>query len=223
MAQGLRNLLPLVQLPPRGIWGAGGVPTLTTAESWLGAPLATGSTLDEPGAALPRGVRAGDRARRADLVRRDAARRRSSSACAPSSSVFATSDGRELFDLPTHRVPTPDTPAPPRFLPEYDNALVSHADRRRIIAPEHRERVFTKGTLLVDGFVRGTWKLTSTGVRRRSRSRCSGGSRSARRRRSSARASGCWRSRQPRPRAASSFRLRTTDDPPPRAKRARTV
>ena len=47
MAQGLRNLLPLVQLPPRGIWGAGGVPTLTTAESWIGAPLSTGSTLDE--------------------------------------------------------------------------------------------------------------------------------------------------------------------------------
>lgn len=57
--------------------------------------------------------------------------------------------------------PRPDSgiPAPPRFLPEYDNLLLSHARRTRVIADEHRALVFTKGTVLVDGFVRGTWKL----------------------------------------------------------------
>jgi hypothetical protein len=73
--------------------------------------------------------------------------------------TFADKRGRELFDLPDAPLPDPDTPAPARFLPEYDNALLSHADRARIIAHEHRTSVFTKGAVLVDGFVRGTWKL----------------------------------------------------------------
>ncbi len=57
------------------------------------------------------------------------------------------------------RGPTRTTPAPPRFLPEYDNALLSHADRTRIVTPEQGRRIFTRGALLVDGFVRGAWRL----------------------------------------------------------------
>ena len=67
--------------------------------------------------------------------------------------------GAELFDLPNAPRPEPDVPAPPRFLPEYDNLLLSHADRTRVIADEHRAVVFTKGTVLLDGFAQGTWKL----------------------------------------------------------------
>jgi hypothetical protein len=52
--------------------------------------------------------------------------------------------------------------APPRFLPEYDNLLLSHADRARVIADDDRARIFTKGALLVDGFVAGTWKIERT-------------------------------------------------------------
>ena len=71
---------------------------------------------------------------------------------------------RELFDLPDAPRPDEDTPAPVRFLPEFDNALLSHDDRTRIMADEHRPRVFLKnlqvlGTVLVDGFVAGTWRL----------------------------------------------------------------
>jgi Winged helix DNA-binding domain len=160
MAQGLRNLLPLVQLPPRGIWGAGGVPTLTTAESWIGAPLAADATLDGLvtrylAAFGPASVR--DAQTWCGVTRLGAVFER----LRPELLVLVDEQGRELFDLPAAPRPDPETPAPPRFLPAYDNALVSHADRRRIIAAEHRERVFTKGTLLVDGFVCGTWKLTS--------------------------------------------------------------
>src|SRR6266568_1819688 len=117
----IRYLVPLVQVPPRGVWGASGLATWTTAEAWLGRPMASGADLEE-------------------LVLRDEA-------------------GNELFDLPEAPRPDPDTPAPPRFLPEYDNLLLSHADRSRVIAVEHRERVFTKGSLLVDGFVVGTWRI----------------------------------------------------------------
>jgi hypothetical protein len=78
--------------------------------------------------------------------------------------TFRDERKRELFDLPDAPRPDEDTPAPVRFLPEYDNVLLAHDDRTRIVADEHRGNVFLKnlqvvGTFLVDGFVAGTWKL----------------------------------------------------------------
>lgn len=77
--------------------------------------------------------------------------------------TFADDRGRTLFDLPDAPRPAEDVRAPVRFLPRFDNAVLSHADPARILAPEHRSRVVTKngivaGTVLVDGFVAGTWE-----------------------------------------------------------------
>ena len=78
--------------------------------------------------------------------------------------VFATDEGGELFDVPAAPRPDPDAPAPVRLLPEYDNLLLSHADRDRIISEPHRKRYVAergamRGAVLVDGFFRGLWKI----------------------------------------------------------------
>ncbi|MEA2221265.1 MAG: hypothetical protein QOJ35_3891, partial [Solirubrobacteraceae bacterium] len=78
--------------------------------------------------------------------------------------VFADERGRELFDLPDAPRPDADVPAPPRFLPEFDNLVLAHDDRTRVIADEHRPLVTTKNlrvkaTFLVDGAVAGTWTV----------------------------------------------------------------
>ena len=71
-----------------------------------------------------------------------------------------------MFDVPGAPLPDPETPAPPRFLPAFDNALLSHADRARIVSEKHRRALSSdplmRGVLL-DGFARGTWKTVRAG------------------------------------------------------------
>jgi hypothetical protein len=158
LAMAARAWLPLVQVPPRGIWGAGGLAKHTTAEHWLGKPLAKRSALNAMikrylGAYGPASVR--DIQMWSGLTSLQEAVEQ----LRPTLRTFRDEHGRELFDLPGAPMPAADTPAPVRFLPEYDNLLLSHADRARVIADEDRARIFTKGALLVDGFVAGTWKI----------------------------------------------------------------
>jgi hypothetical protein len=162
MARAVRSLLPLVQVPPRGIWGMGGLPVLTTVEAWLGKPLARRPSatsmvmryLAAFGPATVVDVQTwSGLARLQGTVNRLRAKLR----------TFHDERGRELFDLPDAPRPHPDEPAPVRFLPEYDNLLLSHADRARVVADEHRSRIMMvngiiAGTVLVDGFVRASWK-----------------------------------------------------------------
>ena len=81
----------------------------------------------------------------------------------PDLATFRDERGRELFDLPDAPRPDPETPAPARFLPEYDNVLLSHADRGRFF-PDDRRRVSATpagpihGSVLHDGFVFGVWR-----------------------------------------------------------------
>jgi hypothetical protein len=82
----------------------------------------------------------------------------------PQLQTFRDERGRELVDLPDAPRPDPDTPAPPRFLPEYDNVLLSHADRSRFVSKEQRGRFSDvagpiHGVVLHDGFGCGAWRL----------------------------------------------------------------
>ncbi|MFD8203887.1 winged helix DNA-binding domain-containing protein [Streptomyces sp. NPDC003470] len=157
-----RCRLPLVQVTPRGLWGRSGQVTLTTAEHWLGRPARPVPAPDDTvlrylAAFGPASVK--DMQVWAGLTRlRDVFER-----LRPGLVTFRGPDGTELFDLPDAPRPGPDTPAPPRFLPEFDNLLLSHADRSRVVPPEHKGRTWRGNmayrTLLVDGFVAGLWKL----------------------------------------------------------------
>ncbi|MFD9366705.1 winged helix DNA-binding domain-containing protein [Streptomyces sp. NPDC060020] len=156
-----RCRLPLVQVTPRGVWGSSGQVRLTTVENWLGRPAGAAQPVDDVvlrylAAFGPASVK--DMQVWAGLTRlREAFER-----LRPGLAVFRDENGVELFDLPDAPRPDPDTPAPPRFLPEFDNLLLSHADRTRVVAPEIKGRTWSGNqahcTLLVDGFVAGLWK-----------------------------------------------------------------
>jgi hypothetical protein len=166
LAMGVRELVPLVQVPPRGLWSLGGAPAVVPAEAWLhgvrAAPLSMpglvrrylaaygpASVQDAQTFTGVTGLRAVFEELRPELL------------------AFRDEEGGELFDLPDAPRPTARTKAPARFLPEFDNILLSHARRERIL-PEGTMSLLSLGNglkpaFLLDGFVAGTWKLTRSG------------------------------------------------------------
>ncbi|MFI8533422.1 winged helix DNA-binding domain-containing protein [Streptomyces aquilus] len=162
LAIAARCRLPLVQVTPRGLWGQSGQVALTTAEHWLGRPA---EPVPAPDATVLRYLAAFGPASVKDMQTwsgltrlREAFER-----LRPRLLTFRDEHGVELFDLPDAPRPAADTPAPPRFLPEFDNLLLSHADRTRVIPAEYRGRSWVGNmvyaTFLVDGFLAGVWKL----------------------------------------------------------------
>jgi hypothetical protein len=166
MAFACRNLLAFVQVPPRGLWSRGGEVVGTTAEAWLGRPLASDPPVDE---VVVRYVAAFGPATVQDAATwsRYTRLREVFERVRPRLRTFRDEAGRELFDLPDRTLPDPDVPAPVRFLPEYDNVLLAHADRSRLVADDFRarmpyDRLGFLGNLLVDGTLAGGWRLART-------------------------------------------------------------
>lgn len=170
LAYAASAMLPVVQVPPRGIWGETGQAIFALTEDWLGAPVACDPASDAVdrlvlrciGAFGPVTVRDiqtwSGLTRLREVTERLAGRLR----------TFRGEDGAELLDLPDAPRPDPDIPAPVRFLPEYDNLLLSHADRSRVIpharpVPLPPGNGSTQGTLLIDGLWNATWKIAGDG------------------------------------------------------------
>jgi hypothetical protein len=168
LAYACRNHLALVQVPPRGLWRRSGEVRTTTAEAWLGRPIATEPSIDD---VVLRYLAAFGPASNADIAAwsRLTGIGEVTERLRPKLRSFRDERGRELHDLPDAPRPDPDTPAPPRFLPEYDNAVLSHDDRTRIISEAARARLTSarvpaKGSLLVDGEGRATWRIETNGA-----------------------------------------------------------
>jgi hypothetical protein len=165
LAYAVRLRLPLVMEPTDDRWGFPSVANFTLAGDWLGG-------LDEPSDAARqlvwRYLAAFGPADAADLQTWSGLPRAKTvlAGLRDELVVLRDEDGRELVDLPDAPRPGADADAPPRFLPDFDNLLLSHADRTRVLATDHRPRVITKNlrvhpTILVDGVVAGTWKVES--------------------------------------------------------------
>lgn len=157
-----RLSLPLVQVPAPGeAWGFPSVPQFALAEDQLGDKLPHAEGLEN---LVLRYLAAFGPATASDVqtwsgiqgVKETLERLR------PRLAVLHDERKREVLDLPEAPRPGPDAVAPPAFLPEFDNLVLGHTDRRRFVADRHRKRVYLPGlrvapTFLVDGFVAGTW------------------------------------------------------------------
>jgi hypothetical protein len=168
LEQAVRTGVPLIQVPPRGLWGRSGPIAHTSIQAWLGTrPEGAALTL----AGMVRRYLAGfgpasvmdiqawcglTKLREVvDDIRSDLI-------------VVRDETGRELFDVPDAPRPPEDTPAPPRFLYDFENLLLSYADRTRMAPPDIVRGIPTGtnepiSTFTLDGFVAGTWKLVREG------------------------------------------------------------
>lgn len=163
LAYAMRNLLPLIQMPPRGIWGVGGATRYAVASTWFGRTHVRPVTQEDMvlrylGAFGPASTQDmqtwSGLTKLQPVVDRLASRLR----------TVRDENGKLLYDLAdVSEYPSSELPAPPRFLPEFDNVLFSYANRTRIIRDEHRKRLM-KGNravtaVLLDGFLCGAWRM----------------------------------------------------------------
>jgi hypothetical protein len=165
MRYSVRTHIPLVQVPIAGGWSYSNKPEFTLAEEWIGKKSATKDFLPE---LVKRYLAAFGPASVTDaqtwlgMKLKDTFEK-----LRPELQSYRGEGRTELFDLPGAPIPGEDVPAPVRFLPEFDNLLLSHSNRARVVAEEYRPKVYlpalrVAATVLVDGFVRGAWKVEKT-------------------------------------------------------------
>jgi hypothetical protein len=168
MAFACRNLLPLIQVPPRGLWSRSGQVVGTTALAWLGRDVDPAPSMDE---VILRYVAAFGPATVQDAATwsRYTGLREVFDRLGSKLRTYHDEDGREYFDVPDGPLPDPAVPAPVRFLPQYDNLLLSHKDRRRLIADDPTalssiwmEQTGFIGSVLIDGLVAGMWRIDAS-------------------------------------------------------------
>ncbi|MFD4367879.1 winged helix DNA-binding domain-containing protein [Rhodococcus sp. NPDC058521] len=159
LAHGIRGVVPMVQVPPRGVWGKSGPPALVPLESWVDAKLDAAPDVD---AVMLRYLAAFGPASVKDAQAWSGLTGLGEifDRLRPRLRVYLAESGAELFDLPEFPRPESDTAVPVRILAPFDNVLLSHADRTRIVDPEVRARIITqngivKPAVLVNGRVVG--------------------------------------------------------------------
>lgn len=160
LAQTVRAFETLVQVPPRGLWGRSGKAAHTPASAWLPDVTATPMTVADLvrrylGAFGPATVR--------DVQVWSGLTRLAEVVAQLETVTFTDEAGRELFDLPDAPRPGPDVPAPVRFLYDFDNLLLSHADRGRVLTDGYFSQPFDNNgpmpaVVLVDGFTAALWR-----------------------------------------------------------------
>lgn len=160
LARVAHYMLPLVHPLPGGRWGHRGRIPCALAEDWLGRPLDP----ETPAAPMIRRYLAGfGPASVRDMQAWSGVTRLKDVVAGMDLTEYRDEHGRVLYDLPGAALADADAPAPVRFIPEFDNLVLGHADRTRIVSDADRGRVISgaivRSTLLVDGFVHGLWRM----------------------------------------------------------------
>jgi hypothetical protein len=161
MRYAVRTHLPMIQVPIQKAWSYPGNPRFALAEDWLGKPVPEQEHLPD---LVKRYLAAFGPATVNDMQTWSYLPNLQSVFDDPRSDLeqYRDTRGRALFDLPNLSIEAEDAPAPVRFLPEFDNVLMAHQDRSRIVPNGYRSKVYLPGlhvaaTVLIDGFVAGVW------------------------------------------------------------------
>lgn len=166
LSQIVRFLLPLLQVPPRGVWGPQNTsrPAWTMPDRWLGVNIPEEVGL--PHEMIRRYLRAFGPATMPDITAWSGVTNLKKPLLELGVEIvtYQNESGAMLYDLSGLEIAPEDIDAPVRFLPGFDNALLGHKDRTRIISDENRAIIGTPNgmfasTFLVDGFVAGVWRV----------------------------------------------------------------
>ncbi|BAW03974.1 winged helix DNA-binding domain-containing protein [Nocardia seriolae] len=158
--------LPVLQTPPRGRWGDSSRPVWSRVQPWLGAPLDPDYPLAE---LLLRYLRAFGPATTMDMQTWSKLTGIKRAVDELGDRVVTHTDerGRTLYEAADAVLADPDLPAPVRLLGWYDNAILSHQDRTRIVpdgnAPPLRAFANQVAPILVDGYLAAVYKVFAKG------------------------------------------------------------